>query len=148
MGNAAGFDSEGDGPAGVGIRRAVSGKGSGSLSKYLERRKKLYFRTPTKHPEYKYEGDAELCEGKRAYENRGVALRAAKRTRVRQIPGRPLEAYKCPRCDNWHVGHRSNPKRLGESPVVNARKSPMTIEIQVRDDGYHFVSDVEKKESE
>jgi hypothetical protein len=43
------------------------------------------------------------CEGKRAYSHEGAARQMA--GQAARERGETLEAYRCPFCGAWHIGH-------------------------------------------
>lgn len=44
------------------------------------------------------------CQGKRRYATETAAVAAFEKTHDRQA-ARGLNAYKCPFCNHWHIGH-------------------------------------------
>lgn len=61
------------------------------------------------------------CEGKRAYRTKADAKQAAKFAKA-TFGGRPVHAYRCGHCDQFHVGHRP-------SFVPENQSEPSTEEI-------------------
>lgn len=56
------------------------------------------------------------CQGKRPRTKDGAIAEATRRRR--KYPGQTFDAYQCPTCGSWHVGHR--PWRIQQS--INSRR--------------------------
>jgi hypothetical protein len=51
------------------------------------------------------------CEGKRRYATAGEASAAVNAARGSAAGGQYLEAYQCPHCGGWHIGHKPGSMR-------------------------------------
>jgi hypothetical protein len=49
----------------------------------------------------------EVCPRKKVYRSRRAALAAIDSIRRAGGFADPLSPYRCPQCDQWHVGHRA-----------------------------------------
>lgn len=73
-----------------------------------------------------------MCNGKRAYKNKGIALKATRAPRFKEVAGRPLLPYKCPEGEGWHVGHRSRGHRKIAPNTLRQMNPPDMATIEAR----------------
>lgn len=54
---------------------------------------------------------ARECGTKIPHRSRGAALKQIRSLIQAGTNGRAMQAYRCPHCGAWHVGHRKNRRR-------------------------------------